>query len=460
MKKNVIILSLLGFLLIGCNHSAESSETSEEPIEPNYYSVTWLNDDGTTLEVDENVLEGSVPSYDGETPVKENKAGYTYVFRGWDPILRVVTSDQTYTATYDAVQHYYKINFDLDGGSSPSYQPYRYVDKFDASLFYFDVTKENYYFRGWKYNDTQIFDEYGNQLEDNVEIVDNMTFKAIYTDMPVDDTFEPVIDLENNTVQYGYYPQSLVTDKAIIEGLSKGGDELIDKNGYYLYKHHYYKKVYGETYTVNDKFSNGDQILDGEVYWFKYEPITWKILSVNDGDYFLLSEYVLGTHQYSTTSIDRTINNTTISPNNYQYSEVRRWLNDEFYKDVFLFNDKYTVSTTVSNIAPTTDNKDNPYVCENTYDKVYLLSYQDCYNMDTKTETHEACEARMCQPTDYAKATGCHYTSNGSTYWTRSPKSSSATAAAVVYTEGSINMSENVTRTSDGIRPVIRIKIS
>ena len=65
-------------------------------------TVTWKNGD-TTLETDETVAYGTMPSYDGETPTKESDADYNYIFTGWYPTPDVVTMNVTYSAVFTPV---------------------------------------------------------------------------------------------------------------------------------------------------------------------------------------------------------------------------------------------------------------------------------------------------------------------------------------------------------------------
>lgn len=95
MKKNkLFVLSSLSMLTLpfisGCGGSSKKE-----------FTVTWLNYDGTVLEVDEKVAKGTMPSFDGATPIKDLKDENIYVHTGWDKELVEVKKDVTYTAIYE-----------------------------------------------------------------------------------------------------------------------------------------------------------------------------------------------------------------------------------------------------------------------------------------------------------------------------------------------------------------------
>ena len=71
------------------------------------YTVTWRNSNGTTLETDENVPWGTMPSYNGSTP--QNPSGSS-PFTAWTPTPARITGNTTYTATYTPVYNVYFYN--------------------------------------------------------------------------------------------------------------------------------------------------------------------------------------------------------------------------------------------------------------------------------------------------------------------------------------------------------------
>jgi hypothetical protein len=72
-----------------------------------YYTVTWVNYDGTILEVDSKVEDGAVPEYNGPTPYKESDESYSYIFTHFESSSGAqvrsayqVTQDSTFTAQF------------------------------------------------------------------------------------------------------------------------------------------------------------------------------------------------------------------------------------------------------------------------------------------------------------------------------------------------------------------------
>ena len=147
------LLVIISFTLIGCNaEQVDQSHDSNSNTEKTF-TITWLNFDGAILEVDNNVEYGSMPSYDGDTPVRESTNDYKYIFNGWSPEISQVTSDITYVAQFKTTSAYtFKVTWlNYDGtvlevddaplGSMPSYDGDTPVKPSDT---FYDYT-----FNGW-----------------------------------------------------------------------------------------------------------------------------------------------------------------------------------------------------------------------------------------------------------------------------------------------------------------------
>lgn len=272
---------------------------------------------------------------------------------------------------------------------------------------------------------------------------------------------KPYLSSDGKTVTYGIYPQTNVNDESLVSALN--ALTTPESNGWYLYNNDYYAKVSATPNNPIYVFDNGTTIVSGTTYWFKCEPITWNVLSNNAGQYYIVSSVLLDVHCYYNSTSERTIDGNTVYANNYEYSDIRTWLNGDFYNLVFALGNKNILTTTVDNSASTTNSSTNKYVCNNTQDKVFLPSYQDYINSSYGFSTSAGeTDTRYCRTTDWARARGARsYTGSGSRqnngyYWTRSPYSTYATYPWNVIDNGYLS-NNRVDSTFVSVRPAISI---
>ena len=257
----------------------------------------------------------------------------------------------------------------------------------------------------------------------------------------------PVIDAVNNTVTYGLYPQKNINDSTLLTSLN--AIKTPESNGWYLFNNEYYAKLSATPYDSNYVFDNGTTIASGTTYWFKCEPITWNIINNNNGDYYLLSSVLLDAHRYAASS------------NNYKNSQIRSWLNNEFYNSAFALGANCIKTTNVDNSAATTDSNSNQYACEDTQDKVFLPSQKDYLNANYG---FSSIKSRECKTTDWARARGAfYYTSSdylyNGWYWTRSPYGFNSKYACLVDSDGYLNY-YNVSYDRGSVRPSLSLSIA
>ena len=142
----------------------------------NDYTVTWVNDDESVLETDEDVPYGETPKYDGDTPVKAATAQYTYTFKGWTPNVSEVTGDATYKAVYSETLNTYTVTWLNDDGMvlrTDENVPYGTVPKFEGETPVKAATEQyTYTFTGWT---TTIS-----------EVTGDVSYKAVFAETPVE----------------------------------------------------------------------------------------------------------------------------------------------------------------------------------------------------------------------------------------------------------------------------------
>ncbi|MCF0117128.1 MAG: hypothetical protein HUJ61_03655, partial [Bacilli bacterium] len=310
-------------------------------------------------------------------------------------------------------------------------------------------TKSGQVFYGW-------YDDNDNLIENGTWTgLEDLTLKAKWT------TFNEYTNNGYTYIEYGKYPQKVVEDQDIISYISS--NECTDKEGYLAYNGKQYARV-NSAHPKGNYTSNSGNVTfeDGKTYYFEVEPITWRILENNSGKRLLFADKVLDVHNFDN---DKRITN-GIYPNNYKESSIREWLINTFYNKAFIGGDKQNIkATNVDNSTATVKNGGtNDYTCDNTNDKIFLLSYQDLINTTYGFSNDDSSNddlLRTGYATDYALATGVclNPDDNSSYYWTRSSDGASQNfnALPVVY-YGILNRPLDVTTAHVGVRPAITIE--
>ena len=354
------------------------------------------------------------------------------IFDGWytepkfinkvEQIEKGSTGDITLYAKF--IMNKYTLTFETNGGTSIE----QVTADYGTLVSIENPTKEEYIFDGWYKDET-------------------FTTKYIITTMPNENItlyakfVEYMKPYEANGLKYiyfGEYPQTLKVDSVTITSNTP------DSNGYYLGSDgERYAMVITQLHTSTIQyFNNKQQIVKGTTYYFKVEPIKWKILQVNGTEYKLVTDLIIDNQKFHSSTSTRTIDGKTIYPNNYEYSDIRKWLNEDFYNKAFTkVLQSYINTTLVDNSKNSIGFSNDTYTCNDTYDKVYLLSYKDITNTEYGFIDYTSREKQL---TDYAKAKGCYMNTNDSyynngNYWLRSPNYDYDYCARYVYYIGYIS---------------------
>lgn len=291
--------------------------------------------------------------------------------------------------------------------------------------------------------------------------------------------------------QRGSYPQTEVTDEGLVATLNTEAGDLpssTDRKDWVAYDFYVsnsneteymwyqdvvnngvkYRGVYftsyrpyftAETSSTSNSYQYDNGYSTSNVYWFKYEPITWRVLDVQAGKAFLMANLVLDSQDYHYSYDARTIGGSTVYANNYKESHIRSWLNDNFYNTAFTAAEKARIqTTTVDNSVASTGFSSNSFACANTSDKVFLLSYAEATSATYGLNTDAS---RQLQPSAYAQSQGVYtYTSNGNSYWwLRSPSSYDGHGARDVSSDGDVGSIDDVRGTCFGVVPALWISL-
>ena len=121
------------------------------------YTVTWVDEDGTTLIDQKDYEYGAMPKFEGVEPTKAADAQYTYMFKGWDKDYTEVKGNQTYVAVYEKTTNKYNVTYDLNGGEwTEATNEFKYEYKATVEVIKTVPTREGYKFSGWRSEEVTI----------------------------------------------------------------------------------------------------------------------------------------------------------------------------------------------------------------------------------------------------------------------------------------------------------------
>ena len=190
------------------------------------------------------------------------------------------------------------------------------------------------------------------------------------------------------------------------------------------------KKDNNPDYKIGEtiEFGNYPQDKDGTE-----KPIEWIVMKKEGNQVLLLSKYVLDAKPYN-----EGWENVT-----WQTSDIRQWLNNEFYTTAFNKSEKAKIQTSLIK---------NEY--NDTEDKVFLLSEKEAETLFSNDDE------RIAKATGYAEKSGVYVNEKKeSVWWLRSMGYSSSRAAEVKYNGWVDQDGPSVDCMDGGVRPALHLNL-
>ncbi len=198
----------------------------------------------------------------------------------------------------------------------------------------------------------------------------------------------------------GRYPRS-EADEVVSAILEKNfNDGTLAKNGdKYVYENNRYARVvvkndYVGTDSDDESFFLYTQYEIGSVHWFLVEDIKWRLMAVQNKYAMLMTDELIATKAFSDEEVEKGWL--------WENSNLRAWLNDEFFYEAFDEKERKTIATGETYC----DYISNPgrirYPRETVKDKVRVPRWREI----REPQLFRNDDDRMATVTDYATATG------------------------------------------------------
>ncbi len=317
-------------------------------------------------------------------------------------------------------------------------------------------------------------------------------YNVNYTDMGVVPAFKfnpktPTL-AKGSKIEFGSYPQSEVTDADEVakleadsenylwvsykyySGTGNSTDGKMEPGDFMLYKDFYsggemFRAVTFSEYRPGtggglkgDVFSNqkDNDYHPNNVYYFKYEPLTWRVLDPDEG--YIMCDNVIDSQSFQNFVIrkdDKLYNSKdcTNYVSDWETCSLRQWLNKTFYNTAFSREEKMLIGTTfLENNSP-----DGTWFGTDTGDKIFILSFDDVINSayGFNSSNSEFDEARKLKGTDYSKCQGVYISQGYPHWWLRTP--GDAETVYLVSSYGWAALGQGVYGTGVGVVPALKL---
>ena len=193
---------------------------------------------------------------------------------------------------------------------------------------------------------------------------------------------------------------------------------------------------------------------NSKYHYFKYEPIKWKILSLNDNEAFLFCDTAIDSQPY---------NSIYKSGITWETSSIREWLNNNFLNAAFNRTEKNAIKESLLTNSLNGSQSD----AADTVDKVFLLSFEDVVGTQAKqygfnaTYYSDKDTTKRLQCTTFGKASGAYIVTSGRCRWwlrTLSTKYNSSAQGVIESGYTSIE-GTNINHIDVAVCPAIHLKI-
>lgn len=292
---------------------------------------------------------------------------------------------------------------------------------------------------------------------------------------------------KGSKIEFGSYPQSEVTDADEVakleadsenylwvsykyySGTGNSTDGKMEPGDFMLYKDFYsggemFRAVTFSEYRPGtgggkgDFYSNqrGNGYHPNKVYYFKYEPLTWRVLDPDEG--YIMCDNVIDSQSYQNFVIrkdDKLYNSKDFTNyvSDWETCSLRQWLNKTFYNTAFSREEKMLIGTTfLENNSP-----DGTWFGTDTGDKIFILSFDDvinsAYGFDSSKSEFD--EARKLKGTDYSKCQGVYISQGYPHWWLRTP--GDAETVYLVSSYGWAALGQGVYGTGVGVVPALKL---